>query len=461
VTREWLGLIALNAVLLGTGLALLAGLGVVRTAAQVLRFAGLALVTGWAALGIAASFALMAGAALTVVQTVAIAALLAAAGALAARVVPARAEQGRRLQTHGAANVLAVAGVAVLLVYLEALFRRARLSEPGAWDTWAFWLPKAKSIVYFSGLDTDVGGFTSFANPDYPPLKPALDAIAFRFVGDVDPGALVVQHWLLTAAFFGALAALLAPRVRPAILWPSLAVLAVLPNFGALVGSLLADEPLALFFAVAGVCGGLWLLDRDPWLIALAGLFTAAAALVKNEGLMLALLLALLLAVVTRGRPWRELAALAAAPVGAVIPWRLWMDANGVPESPALRLGDLVDPGYLADRTDRLSTALRELPPFLLAFDRWLLTVPLALGLALVLARRRPELSVYALGTVVLGFLGFATVYWASSYPLDWYIDTSAERVVSSLAVFAAALFPLLVSEAFEQGRDPAAAPDG
>jgi hypothetical protein len=165
--------------------------------------------------------------------------------------------------------------------------------------------------------------------------------------------------------------------------------------------------------------------------------------------------------VVTRGRPWRELAALAAAPVGAVIPWRLWMDANGVPESPALRLGDLVDPGYLADRTDRLSTALRELPPFLLAFDRWLLTIPLALVLALVLARRRPELSAYALGTVVLGFLGFATVYWASSYPLDWYIDTSAERVVSSLAVFAAALFPLLVSEAFEQGRDPAAAPDG
>jgi hypothetical protein len=461
MTREVLGLVALNALFLGTGIALLAGLGLVRAPAEALRFAGLALVAGWAAVGIAASFALLTGAALSVLQAVLLAVLVALAGGLTASRVPGRAAAGARPSTRGAANALAVAGAAVLLVYLEALFRRARVAEPSAWDTWAFWLPKAKSIVYFDGLDTEVGGFTSFANPDYPPLKPAADAIALRFVGDVDAGALVVQHWVLTAAFFAALAALLAPRVRPAILWPSLAVLAVLPNFGALVGSLLADEPLAQLLALAGVCGGLWLLDRDARLVALAALFIAAAALVKNEGLMLALLLAVLLAAVTRFRPWRELAALAAAPVAAVIPWRLWMDANGVPESPALRLGDLLDPGYLARRGDRLGTALQELPPFLLSFDRWLLTVPLALALALVLVRRRPELSAYAIGTVVLGFLGFATVYWASSYPLDWYIDTSAERVVSSLAVFAAALVPLLVAEAFEQGRDRATASDG
>jgi hypothetical protein len=453
MTREVVGLVAFNVVLVATGIALLAGLGFVRTPVDGLRFIGLALVTGWAALGIAAAFALMAGVALTVVEVVVLAAVLAGVGALAARFVPARREPRTRFTAVGAVNVVAVAGAAVLLVYLEALFRRARLSEPGAWDTWAFWMPKAKSIVYFGGLDTGEGGFTSFANPDYPPLKPAIDAVGFRFLGEVDPGALVLQNWIVTAAFFGALAALLAPRVHPAILWPSLAVLALLPNFGALVGSLLADEPLAMLFALAGVCGALWLLDRDPRFVALAAVFTSAAALVKNEGLMLALVLALLVAAAARGRPWRELVALAAAPIAVVIPWRLWMDANGVPESPALRLGDLVDPGYLLDRIDRLQTALRELPPFLLAFDRWLLTIPVVVLVSLVLVRRRPALSVYALGTLVLGFLGFATVYWASTYPLDWYIDTSAERVVSSLAVFAAALFPLLVSEAVEERR--------
>jgi hypothetical protein len=89
----------------------------------------------------------------------------------------------------------------------------------------------------------------------------------------------------------------------------------------------------------------------------------------------------------------------------------------------------------------------------LVAYDRWLLTVPLVLVVAAVLVRRRPELSVYAAGTLVLDVLGFATVYWASTYPLGWYIETTAERIVASLALFGAALFPLLVSEALEPDR--------
>jgi hypothetical protein len=132
------------------------------------------------------------------------------------------------------------------------------------------------------------------------------------------------------------------------------------------------------------------------------------------------------------------------------------MSANGIPDTSAFRLKDLARPEFLFDRTDRLGTALRELPPFLLAFDRWLLTVPLVLVAAAALVGRRPALSVYAVGTLVLGVLGFATVYWASTYPLQWYIDTSADRILPSLVVFGAAVFPLLVSEALETGRaDP------
>jgi hypothetical protein len=74
---------------------------------------------------------------------------------------------------------------------------------------------------------------------------------------------------------------------------------------------------------------------------------------VKNEGLMLALVLFALLAVVTRGRPWRQPVPLAALPILALIPWRLWMDANGVPGTSAFQLDDLSRPAYLLDRTDR------------------------------------------------------------------------------------------------------------
>jgi hypothetical protein len=248
----------------------------------------------------------------------------------------------------------------------------------------------------------------------------------------------VVQNWMVAVAFFGALAALLGQRVRPAILWPSLAVLALLPNFRALVGSLLPDEAIMLLFALAGVCGGLWLLDRDPRLVSLAALFSAAAALTKNEGLMLGLVLVALLAAVTRLKPWRELAVLAAVPLAALIPWRLWMHAHGVPAAPALPVGNLVDFGYLGGRTDRLGTAVRELPPSLVSFNRWLLTVPLLVLLAAVLAGRRPPLAGYVLGTVVLGSSGSRSSTGRPRSRSTGTVATTAERVVSSLVVFAA-----------------------
>jgi hypothetical protein len=456
VIREWVGLAALNAVFLGVGTSLLASLGLVRERGEAIRYSGLSLVTGWAAVGIASSYALVLGVGLSLLQIISLASVIAACGLLVSRRVPPLDRRPRRFADRGLERVAALLGALVLACYLEVLFLRARLAEPSRWDTWAFWMPKAMSIVYFDGLDTRAGGFTSFANPDYPLLKPAIDAAAFRFLGDVDPGALAVQNWIVAAAFFGAVAALLAPRVRPAILWPSLALLALLPDFGLLVASLLADESLALLFALAGVCGALWLVENEVRFAALAAFFLATAALVKNEGLMLALVLVVLLAAVTRGRPWRQLLVLAALPIITVVPWRLWMNANGVRETSAFRLEDLARPAYLLDRIDRFGTALHELPPFLLAFDRWLLTVPLVLATAAALVGRRPALSAYAVGTLLLGVLGFATVYWASTYPLQWYIDTSADRILPSLAVFGAALFPLLVSEALETGRaDP------
>jgi hypothetical protein len=222
------------------------------------------------------------------------------------RRVPPLDRRPRRFADRGLERIAALGGALVLAGYLEVLFLRARLAEPSRWDTWAFWMPKAMSIVYFDGLDTRAGGFTSFANPDYPPLKPAIDAAAFRFLGDVDPGALAVQNWIVAAAFFGGVAALLAPRVRPAVLWPSLALLALLPDFGLLVASLLADESLALLFALAGVCGALWLVEKEVRFAVLAAFFLATAALVKNEGLMLALVLFVLLAMNANGLPRRH-----------------------------------------------------------------------------------------------------------------------------------------------------------
>ena len=446
------GIVLLDLVYLAVGAAVLAGMGVARTLRAQLLHAGLALVTGWALVGTAASMLLTAGLAASVWQILLVAATFVTTALLLARRIPSR--PARLLgSAAGFQTWAAVAGAAVLVVYLEALFWLSRFAQPSAWDAWSFWLPKAKSIVYFGGLDTSGGGFTSFANSDYPPFAPAVESLAFRFAGEVRTDVLPVQHWILAVGFFGALAVLLARRVPQWLLWPSLALLALMPGFTRLVGSSLADEPLSMLVALAGVCAALWLLDDDARVVGLAGLFLVAATLLKNEGLLYALLIAMLLALVARGRRLIVPAALAAASVLAIVPWKLWLSANDIPANAAYDPADLLRPRYLADRSDRLWTALADVPGYFVSWDAWLVALPLALVLAVAVVRVRPRLTAFVVGTVAIGLAGNLAVYWVSREPIGWYISTTADRTSATLAVFCAAVVPLLAAEALRPRR--------
>ena len=188
------------------------------------------------------------------------------------------------------------AGALVLIGYLELLFLQARLAEPSRWDTWAVLGSEGEEHRLLRRSRHRPGGFTSYANPDYPPLKPTLDAIVFRGIGEVDTGALVVQHWVVAAAFFGAVAALLSDRVRPGD------PLAVARVHGAASRassrSSVRASPTSRSHcssrsrACAARSGSL---EREVRFLALAA-FSPTAALVKNEGLMLTLVLFVMLA---------------------------------------------------------------------------------------------------------------------------------------------------------------------
>jgi hypothetical protein len=442
-----LGLLGLDLGFLAVGAALLAGIGLVRTAGDAVRYSGLALVLGWATTGVAVSLALMVGLELTVPTVLVIWAALAGASLVLALRVPARTETVAS-EPSFAGRVAALNGGALLVALLLALFLRVQASGYLHPDVWGFWLPRAKTIFHTGELDTGLSGYTSFTHPEYPPFAPSSDAIAFRFMGRDDVLLLPVQHWVLFVAFLAALAGLLAGRVRPAFLWPALASIALLPTLSRLVGSLLADEPLAELFALAGVCAALWLLDRDWRHAAVCGVLLAALTLTKNEGLMLGLVLVAVLAVVTAGRPWRTLVPLAAVAALAVAPWRAWHSANDVRDDSAHRLGDLFDPGFLWGRIDRLEITVREFLQYVLDPGRWLLAVPLALLLAALLARRRPALAGLCAGTLVFAFLAYVAIFWISEPAIWFYLDASAWRLSAHLAVFAAALAPLLAAEA-------------
>jgi len=450
--RAVAGLVALDVLLLATGAAVLYGFGLIRSLRTGLRFAGLAFVVGFAACGIAVSLSLIAGLAATVWQVLLFCATLAAAGVFLGRVVRPRALEQPRAAIRGP---IALGAAGLLGLYgLVLLVRTCLGGASTSWDAWAVWIPKAKSIVLFDGIDLGVGGFASFAHPYYPPLVPGMDAVVFRFLGSIDPTRLPVQEWLLFAAFVGSVAGLLAGRVPAQILWPSLLALALMPSLSRLVGSSLADFPLAILFGLAGLCAAVWLLEGAGAYLAMSAVLLAAAALTKNEGLPLGLLLAATLvvaALLTRRRTIAAAALLLPIPLLSVLPWKLWLSAHELPQTTEFYYRDLFDLGYLSERLGRLGTALAEEPQYLLSPDRWLLAVPLLLAAAVLVAQSHKGLAVLAASIVVAGFFGQALVYWIGRPPIDWFIETSAERTLATLAVFSASLLPLLLSEALRE----------
>jgi len=457
VIHESFGLLGLNAGFVVAGMALLAGLGLVRDWRAALRWLPLALALGWAATGIAVSVTLMAGIDLSAPLVIVLWGLLAGIGLVLAQVVPARPAPPLLRERTVAGRAIAGAGALVLVFSFWELCRRALASGPFDNDVWAFWLPKAKTIAYFGGLDTHLGGFTSYPHADYPPFTPAMEAVSFKFMAAVDPLMLPIQHWVLAVGFIGALATLLGGRVRPAVLWPSLAMLALIPTFDNFVGSGLGEEPLVELFALAVVAAALWLLDPEPRTAALCAIFLAAGVLAKNEGAMLAA--ALLLMLIATGRPHRHpvaLAAMIAAPALAFASWRIWLSANDVAVVDRdFRLQDIFDFSYLGDRTDRLRIALRTLPRDLFDPQYLLLSAPLTLALVavLLLVRRQVRLALFSLGTVVLAFFGYALIYWIGLPEIHFYLDSSAIRLMTDVGLTAAVLFPLLLSEALAAAR--------
>jgi hypothetical protein len=448
-----LQLLAANALFLA------AGLGVVRLClgpGTIRRRLGLAFVAGVAAVGVAAQLLLLAGASLSIPQVVLLCAALFAAGFLRRGEAAGAAETGEGGRTL-ALLPAALAAAALILLAVDLWFQPLAV-----WDAWSQWTPKARSFVLLDGLDA--GLFAAppyvFWNPDYPILLPALEAIDFRFAG-FNTQILHLQFGLLLAGFVLALAELARGRVPALVLWPVVAATVWAPSLLIQTASAYADVPLAVFFALAGVCAARWLQEGDCGFLALFGLLSAAALATKTEGVILVgslVVVAALLALLTsRRHALLTLGAGAAALAVGLVPWRLWTlahDVEGVYSS-SLLAERITDPGFLGGSAERVPLGVARLAREALDPTSWLLLVPLAvaaIALALRYAPRR-ESPLLVLGTSLAALLGLVVAYWLTPFPFEWHLDRSASRVVTGPLLFAAALTPFLLAEALVPRR--------
>ena len=447
--RALLGLVAFNAMLLVVGMTVLAVLLGRRSPHELVRTSGLAYMLGVALVGVSLSIELPLGIPFSF-ATIVLTCVALAGGAVAARPLLARWRPPPSPDRMAGGGLVAVSFGVLIVVCLEAMFRAGRLASLSAWDAWAFWVPKAKAIYFFGGLDEQF--FRELPNATYPPLLPALEASAFHFMGSADVVTLHLQFWFFACGFVAAVAGLLAPRVPALLLWPFLLLVLVSPR---VVGRNLepqADFLLDYFFALAVALVALWLVDREPWLLATASVFMAAALLTKREGLLLVACI-LVAALVGSIRDWRyswpRLALTGAVAVALALPWRIWFTSRDL-------TGELPSAGVLAlfEEPGRGWPAFESAVSAVFDYDLWLLAVPFV-GVAVVLAflAGGRVLPVYALTLYGLTIAGLTWVLWTfTELDLSETQDEGVNPVVrlsASLVVASAALVPLLLDVAW------------
>lgn len=185
--------------------------------------------------------------------------------------------------------ILWIAGGAALYFVCE--------SHPfGEWDAWAIWNLKTKFILYgkenWHWIFNRVSWHT---HPDYPLALPLINSWIAMMDGQKLFPAPQGVAWLLSMLTGMTLyAGLSAAASRPAAFCAS-ALIFTHPYYAFLATCQYADILLAFFLLCAGIMAVMVLRRPSAWSGFLTGLFTGQLSFIKNEGLIMMILLAVLL----------------------------------------------------------------------------------------------------------------------------------------------------------------------
>jgi len=437
------GLVALNLLLLTVGSAALYGMRGFMSWNEALRLGGLSYMLGVAITGVIFVLELVVGLSLSLPPIILTGAVLTAAGVATGyafgRPFPEKKFTVSRIWLGSAV----FAGLA--LVYFEALFRSGRLAGLTEFDGWAFWVPKAKAIYFFGGLDHQF--FDALPGESYPPLVPAMQAASFHFMGSPDVVTLHLQFWFFLVGFVAGVVGLLSGRVPTFLLWPPVLLLLVTPHVLRYALQAEADFLLDELLALAALLVGLWLVEQRAWYLAATGVLLAAGMSTKREGYLLAacIVLAALVASASRARTaWPPLLLCGAAAVAITIPWRVLLIVRDLS-----RGGPEAGGTGLFAHADRAWPSLRLALTTLFDFNIWLVVAPVAVvAIAAAIVAERRQLGVYALALFVFALAAFTWTTWAfPSLPITKEAALNPiSRLTGSLVFAATALAPALLA---------------
>jgi hypothetical protein len=261
-----------------------------------------------------------------------------------------------------------VALVGLILAASAVSFAFAVVVVPDDWDAWATWAAKAKVLALGQG---NLGDVTHFGWPDYPLLWPSIWAFSGWCSGGWEeqwakgwgPVFLLLTAWQIgvvvhrstgartTALLAGAVFACV-PKVIMVASWgyaETLLWLTTVCAFGRMVA----------FRESTSSADALW-----------AGLFAGAAAMTKNEGILLVAVGGVWLTVVTGVRRWRALIGYGAVALAFVFPWLWWVHGDRGVGSHSTE-GLALSTERLGYAGSRLTPALREIAGMWSDWRQW------------------------------------------------------------------------------------------
>jgi hypothetical protein len=329
---------------------------------------------------------------------------------------------------------------ALLLVALVSLaiwlpYERLMPLTSQAWDAWAIWLFKAKAFYLDGGIGPFLersGEFTT--QPGYPLLIPLYGAFLYVLNGGVDDQAAK----LMSPCFFVALLGVVYQFVRRfatplvAAAFTVMAATMWTVDFVAFQLAGYADTALSLYMLAAGGFLYSWYQKGDEVDLAGASLAATAAAWTKNEGQfflmgVLTLVALRLLPSERRLRPWL----IALLPATVVLgSWTLMRQAHHVQASGFTLLLDFQPELFRAALTTLAGMAA---DPRMFNLTFWLLLGAMAAAPVLRVSREYWILP----ALVAWHLLGALLAYGTGRNEIQWWLGTSANRILAQVAPLA------------------------
>jgi hypothetical protein len=450
------GPVAVDAFFVLAGFGVLNAIGILRASLwEAFAAVGLAFLAGVSFVGTSAIALLTIGVPLRLPTFVALSLATAVLGLLARREWVGMFRRPRRttlrdltptIRRASPQSLIATATIVSFVSYAVVVSYFARVRGLAEWDAWSIWTRKGEMLFYTGTLTKDFFASSAYAfmHADYPLLIPVFESIHFRAMGTVNTQAVHWQFWLLLVGFIWALL-YLGMRRGTFFEWlPIVVAVSIVPAVYSQLLTAYADVPMALFLALGILLLGEWLATRDGKMLALAVVMLVGSANTKNEGLMVAVIALVVAGLVTVLGPRRsDLRVLGLGTLGlaaGVLPWRIWVAAVGIHGDVPVLKG--LNPSFLADQIDRLWPSVKAMYLQMIDQASWLYIIPLGAALILVslLVVGRRSLAAFYLATGLLAFAAIVWVYWITpTVPLDFYLATSAYRVVGVLAAIALA----------------------